>query len=183
MGKISHFLLTAVAGEGTAHVPGWSWFLRLLLAAWCGAAAAETQGQAGAVVHGYIQRAGGRLVADEYTATGFRRDDYGIVELTSESRRIPAVPGHGLHLAAVLCDMRPVALPDHRAVPRIHKRGRRLQYSELRKLHLFDYVYCPDQDYDLVPGQREIRVWDGNRILLREYFGVCGAVDCSRIDC
>jgi hypothetical protein len=54
--------------------------------------------------------------------------------------------------------VRPVALPDHLPIPRIHKRNRRLQYSELRKVHFVKYLYPGDENDDLMSGQREIRV-------------------------
>ena len=166
----------------------------LLLCAGGGAGHAATDGYVGTVYHAHIKRTGGRLVADEYAATGYRWDDYDLVEVTARTQRIPAVPGHGLQLIAVLYDMppdasvdvqvlRPVSNADTGQVPRIHKRSQRLQYSELRKVHFFEYVYFFDEDYDLTPGQWEIRVWDGNWILLREYYDVYADVDCTVTEC
>jgi hypothetical protein len=169
-------------------------FVILLLCTWGGAGYATTDGYVGAVYHAHIKRTGGKLVPDEFAATGYRWDDYTIAEVTAKSQQVPAVLGHGLQLIAVLYDMpldasvevqvlRPVSDADTGRVPRIHKRSKRLQYSALREAHFFEYVYFFDEDYDLTPGQWEIRVWDGNRILLREYFDVYADVDCTVMQC
>ena len=84
----------------------------LLLCAGGGAGHAATDGYVGTVYHAHIKRTGGRLVADEYAATGYRWDDYDLVEVTARTQRIPAVPGHGLQLIAVLYDMPPDASVD-----------------------------------------------------------------------
>ena len=169
-------------------------FVILLLCTWGGAVQATTEGYVGAVYHAHIKRTGGKLVPDELAATGYRWDDYKLTEVTGKSQQVPAVLGHGLQLIAVLYDMpldasvevqvlRPVRDADTDRVPQIHKRSKRLQYSDLRKAHFLEYVYFFDEDYDLTPGQWEIRIWDGNRILLREYFDVYADVDCTFMQC
>ncbi|MEN8108772.1 MAG: hypothetical protein ABFS22_12305 [Pseudomonadota bacterium] len=161
--------------------------LLLLLMAVLTAGHANTDAYVGAVYHAHIKRDGGKLVADEFAATGYRWDDYDIVEVKARTQRIPAWTGHGLQLIAVFYNLPLEARVDVDLVrpgAGIHrKRGKLLQYSKLRNVHFFEYIFFLDEEKDLEPGHWEIRVWHEGRIMLREQFEIYADAGCILEEC